>query len=224
MSLTRAEHASARGGRLTGSLVQRLMTGGPKVWNSIAREMRDPPPFYSLDDAPNMPEPLRWGQEHEPQAAAMFWDRHPEYDMVDPKFLPYEGDDSSLFRQYLGYSPDRMLHRGGVCVAGLETKCPWQGEVHVETVRAAVLPDWARWQVYHGLLVTGLTQWWFVSWDPRATDREWRYFELLVIPDARLLQRVRQRVTEFLEGYTAGIDFTEKRSGADLAARYSKMF
>lgn len=223
MSLTREAHGKAREGRLTGSLVQRLMVGGPKVWNSIAHEMRHPKPFFGLDDAPGMPEPLRWGQEHEPQAAAQFWDRHPEYEMEDPRFLTYEVGDSPLFAQYLAYSPDRMLTRGGARFAGLETKCPFDGEVHVATVKAGIVPVWALWQCYHGMLVAGLSHWWFACWDPRCTEPAWRYFEKLIIVDARVMSTLRARLTQFLEGYTAGIDFTEVDTKS-LAGRFRSMF
>lgn len=219
--ITREDHAKARVGMLTGSRIQRIMTGGPRVWNSVAKEMRNPPRFWSLEDAPNMPPPLAWGQTHEPQAAAMFWDRHPEYEVRDPKFLRYHDKTPELFARHLGYSPDRVLVRKGRLVGLLETKCPYDGEIHVATIQAGILPEWCRWQVYGGLLVSGFGEAWFVCWDPRAQDPDWRYFELRIVPDPALLERTRTTCLRFLEGFTAGVTFQHE---GRLAARYEQMF
>lgn len=218
--MNREEHGKAREGRLTGSLVQRLMVGSWKVWNSVAKEMRNPRPFFHADDTPNMPAPLKWGQQNESEAAANFWERHPEFEIADPKFVPYTGD-RPLFREYVGVSPDRVLLRDGAIVSGLEIKCPWDGEVHVATVKAGVVPASCRWQVYHEMLVTGVSEWWFLSYDPRAADPDWRYFELRVTADADAMAQLERTLAEFLEGYTSGQEFAPR---AKTAADFELMF
>jgi hypothetical protein len=220
--MNRDEHGKAREGRLTGSLVQRIMTGGPKAWNTVARDMRNPKPFFQVEDTPNMPAPLAWGQRNEDEAIANFWERHPEYEIGDPRFMAYgHADGPQLFRDYLAVSPDRILLRDNKLVSGLEIKCPWDPLVHVATIKAAVLPETCRWQVYHEMLVTGTREWWFVSYDPRATDPDWRYFDLRITAQESQMDRLTETLSRFLEGFTAGIDFTQ---GAKTARDFERMF
>lgn len=221
--ITRDQQAALRAGRISGSVAQRIMTSSRSTWNRIAEELRNPRPFYSVEDTPNMPAPLAWGQIHEKQAAGMFWDRHPEYDIWDPKFI-YWHDPSDLVRvRHFGYSPDRLLSRAGFDTpcAGLETKCPYDEQVHIEIIRHRQVPEWAKWQVYHGLNVSGFDHWWFVSFDPRVEDSDWRYFERRVVPDPKDMQKLRDTLDEFLQGYTMGERFTPQNP---TAADFDKMF
>ena len=218
-SISREQHGALRAGRITGSIAQRIMTSSRSSWNTIARDLRNPRPFYSLDDTPNMPEPLAWGQRHEPMAAGEFWDRHPEYDVLDPKFIRWHDEADTVRHAYFGYSPDRLLARAAsdALVGGLETKCPFDQQVHIDVVRSACVPVWAMWQVYHGMYVSDLTEWWFVSFDPRVQDPEWRYFECPVRPHPRDMERLRTTLDEFLHGFTMGERFTPlDPSAADL--------
>lgn len=207
--ITRDQHAALRTGRITGSIAQRIMTSSRSAWNTIARDLNNPRPFYSIENTPNMPEPLAWGQTHERQAASEFWFRHPEYDVQDPKFLHWHDPGSTFHVRHFGFSPDRMLSRAGFDTprAGLEIKCPFDGAEHVATIKAGYLPHKYKWQVNHGLWVSNLPEWWFVSYDPRVQAEEWRYYELRIVPDPRELDTLARTLTEFLEGYLAGEKF-----------------
>lgn len=208
-TIDREQHGALRAGRITGSIAQRIMTSSRSAWNTIARDLRNPRPFYSVEDTPNMPEALAWGQTHEKQATAEFWERHPEYDVWDPKFI-YWHDPTDIVRvRHFGYSPDRLLSRTwtDTPIGGLETKCPFDQAVHMAVVRGGCVPEWARWQVYHGMLVSDLPEWWFVSFDPRVQDPDWRYFECRVIPHPRDMERLRSTLDEFLHGFTMGERF-----------------
>jgi hypothetical protein len=219
--VNREDHGKARAGKLTGSLVQRLMTGGYRAWNSIAREMREPRPFYGVEDSPNMPAALAWGQNNEDTAIALFWERHPEYDVENPRFVAYTGDGAQLWRDYLAVSPDRVLAVDGKPVSGVEIKCPFNGEIHVKTVRAGVVPDTCIWQVYHEMLVLEVDHWWFTSFDPRATDPEWQYFELEVRRNADRMDRMTATINRFLETFVTGEKFEPETR---TAKRYAEMF
>lgn len=208
--ITREEHGALRAGRITGSIAQRIMTSSRTAWNTIARDLRNPRPFYSVEDTPHMPPPLAWGQTYERQAAALFWDHHPEYDLWDPKFLYWHDPSDRVRVRHFGYSPDRLISPAGFDTpsGGLETKCPYDQQVHMEVVRGRCVPVWAKWQVYWGMTVSDLPDWWFVSFDPRVEDERWRYFECRVIPDPKDLERLRSTVNEFLEGFTMEQRFT----------------
>jgi hypothetical protein len=221
--ISRDQHAALRAGKITGSVAQRIMTSSRSSWNTIARDIRNPRPFYSLDDTPNMPDPLAWGQRHEQMAAGEFWDRHPEYDVLDPRFIPWNDPSDTVRLQHFGYSPDRLLATAGseTPVGGLETKCPFDEQVHVQVVRSQCVPIWAMWQVYHGIYVSGLDDWWFVSFDPRVQDDGWRYFECRVIPHPRDMERLRTTLDEFLHGFTMGERFTPLNP---KAADFDRMF
>lgn len=221
--ISREQQAALRKGRITGSIAQRIMTSSRSAWNTIAHDLRNPRPFYSLEDTPNMPEPLAWGQRHESMAAGEFWDRHVEYDVLDPKFIHWHDPSDTVRYEYFGYSPDRLLARmsSDAPVGGLETKCPFDEQVHIDVIRGGGVPEWARWQVYHGMYVSGLSEWWFVSFDPRVKDSDWRYFECRVIPSRRDMDRLISTLDEFLQGYSMGQRFTPL---APKAADFDRMF
>lgn len=221
--ISREQHAALRKGKITGSVAQRLMTSSRSSWNKIAEDLRNPRPFYSLEDTPNMPESLAWGQRYEQMAAGEFWDRHLEYDVIDPRFLPWHDAGDTVRREYFGYSPDRLLVRMSSPdpVGGLETKCPFDQQVHVDVIHGGGIPEWARWQVYHGIYVSGLPEWWFVSFDPRVQDAGARYFECRVIPHRGDMAKLAATLDEFLHGYTMGERFTPL---APKAADFDKMF
>jgi hypothetical protein len=207
--ITRDEHAALRAGRITGSIAQRIMTSSRSAWNTIARDLRNPRPFYDVENTPNMPAPLAWGQTHERQAAGEFWFRHPEFDVHDPKFMHWH-DPTDTFRvRHYGFSPDRSLSRAGydTPTSGLEIKCPYDGEEHVETIKGRCLPLKYKWQVYMGMYVSGFEDWWFTSFDPRVTEPQWRSFDLHIVPDHRDMEQLAATLSEFLEGFLAGETF-----------------
>lgn len=221
--ITREEHGALRAGRITGSIAQRIMTSSRTAWNTIARDLRNPRPFFQLEDTPNMPEPLAHGQRYEKQAAGEFWDRHPEYDVWDPKFLYWHDATDRIRVRHLGYSPDRLLSKAGFDTpsGGLETKCPYDEQVHMEVVRGRCVPVWCKWQIYHGMWVSDLEDWWFVSFDPRVEDEGWRYFECRVIPDPKDMARLRTTIDEFMQGFIMGERFTPLEP---KAADFDRMF
>lgn len=221
----REEQARERAGRITGTAAQRIMTAVHRTtWNTIAHDLRNPRPFYEAGDTPNMPEPLRWGQLREPQAAAHFWERHPEFDVHQVPFLHWHDPTMRERHRWLGFSPDRMLTAPGhdrTWVAGLEIKCPFDNAVHTEVVKSGAVPDWCIWQIYHGMYVSGLRRWWFVCFDPRPEAPEWRYFEREVVADHATMHKLAVTLDEFLESYSMGEEFKPRSL---KAADYARMF
>lgn len=238
---SREEQELLRQGKLTGSRVQKIMQGTWRAWNSVAAEMRDPKPFFTVDQAPNMPEALKWGQLTEPQAAARFWEEHEEYEIDNPRFLNWHDPKQTELYKYMAVSPDRMLRKvSSITVpgrnpmemewrnvisdtysAGLELKCPYNGEVHAETIRQRILPARHKWQVYHGMYVAGLDEWWFASFDPRVTEREYQMFDLHVRAERTEMRRLEATLNEFLDGFTSGRDFTPRgKTARDFSAMF----
>ena len=218
----REDQARLRAGRVTGSVAQRIMDAVHRTtWNTIARDLRNPKPFYSVEDTPNMPAPLRWGQLHEIQAAAHFWERHPEYDVHSVPFLHWHDPMQRERHRWFGFSPDRMLSAPGhdtTWISGLEIKCPYDNAIHTEVIKSGQVPAWCIWQIYHGMYVSGLRRWWFVCFDPRPIEPEWRYFEREVIADDAMLDRLARTLDEFLEPYSMGEDFKPRSmTAADFA-------
>lgn len=223
--MNREEQGQARAGRISGTIAQRIMTAASRqTWNTIAEDLRNPRPFYDPDDTPNMPEQLRWGHEHEHEAAGQFWMRHPEFDVHNPRFLHWHDPTQANMVRHYCVSPDRMLTLPGhdtSWIAGLEIKCPFDAGVHAEVIRNKAVPDWCIWQIYHGMFVSGLTRWFFVCYDPRPRLEAARYFELEVPYEPQRMTRLISTLSEFLDGYTSGETF---RPLSYTAADFDRMF
>lgn len=220
--MERSEQAKLRAGRITGSIAQRIMTSSRTAWNTIAKDLREPQKFYGVEDTPNMPEPLAWGQRQERAAVGHFWEHHPEYDVHHPTFLHWHDPSMLQHVRHYAVSPDRMLSSAGfdTYVAGLEAKCPFDPDVHAAILRTRGVPDWCFWQIYHGMFVSGLTEWWFVSFDPRPAHPEARYFECRVRADPKHLTKLATTLDEFLQGYTSGETFVAEAPKAQDFARW----
>lgn len=219
--ITREQHGELRAGRITGQTAQRIMVAKNRAtWNTIAAELRDPKPFYDVDAS--TPEPLAWGHRHEPMAAGAFFFNHPEYEVRNPRFMHWHDVTQAQMFRHFGVSPDRMLTLADRLdwVAGLEIKSPYDSDVHAATVRLGRVPDTAIWQCYHGMFVTGLTDWWFVSFDPRCST-EARYFEYRIPFEQWRMDQLRRTLMEFLDGYLSGEHFAPRSYDA---AAFDRMF
>lgn len=202
------------------------MTGTLSVWNTLLREIRNPEPFY--DVGPNTPEPLRWGQMHEEQAIATFWDRYPEYAIHNPRFLRYHDPLDELRYRWLGDSPDRMLsgwHAAGtargVWVGALEAKCPYVQSVHWQWLEADEIPAEHRAQCHFHMLVSGVSECWFISFDPRMESDDYRLFakHLRQSDDAAFARELSAKVDRFLEVLDTGDEFDVPKTTADSVRR-----
>jgi len=64
-----------------------------------------------------------------------------------------------------GASPDRLIHQPDGYEQGLEIKCPLP-HTHIEYLMKQKLPSAYVQQVQGSMLVTGLSEWWFMSYCP----------------------------------------------------------
>jgi len=182
------EHAKLREGKLTGSRFHVVMNGGPQAWNTLMEELRNPQPFHTESTVPA----LAWGIKNEPRAVAEYELRH-FVDVEKPAFIEHPRFD------FIGISPDGIvLPRGGV-----EVKCPWNPEIHLQTFLYKRVPDEYVPQV-QGLIWVADLEWVdFISYDPRQVqDRQ--YFETRVLRDDAYIDRLQSRCLEFWELYRMG--------------------
>jgi hypothetical protein len=197
------------------------MTGNPRVWNRMLRDLRNPPPFYNV--TPNTPQPLAWGKQHEERALALWWDRHPLLDLDNPVCVPYHDETNGLWFRHTVVSPDRVIYDPSAkkAIAGLELKCPWTpGVVRKWIESGARCPDEHVDQCVFGMIVTGLPSWRFVAFDPRE-EEDFQFFDVPVLVPESYMNKMRDFGTRFLEMLESGNEFepTAKR-----ARRYKEMF
>lgn len=99
---------------------------------------------------------MQRGNDLEPEAADMFsFLKGVECEEVG--FILHDDEN-------FGASPDRLIHAPDV-EQGLEIKCP-SPHTHIEYLMRQKLPSAYMQQVQGSMLVTGLSEWWFMSYCP----------------------------------------------------------
>lgn len=150
------EHGQQRAGKIGASMAGIIDHGGKRAWDTLAKNLWADETGEAFAKATTGPR--QYGHEHEAEGAAKFWHLHPETEIVgDVGWLPYIGEEKGLVG-YIGASPDRMIARDGIIVAGLEVKSPVTAEgmaQHTAKQHEA--------QCRHAMLVTGLPVWWLVA-------------------------------------------------------------
>lgn len=101
----------------------------------------------------------RHGSEMEPLARVMVEMRH-DLAILQCGFITPEN------RSDIGFSPDGYTGRVDRI---LEVKCP-KSTTHVKYLKGGKLPAEYRWQVIHGMLVTGALHYLFASFDERMPE------------------------------------------------------
>lgn len=99
---------------------------------------------------------MEWGNDNEPLA-------RDEYSFITGRAisqLPFIYADDSM---RAGCSPDGIDDQG----VGLEIKCPFTSKVHIETIADGTIKKDYIAQMQFSMMVTGLDQWVFASYDPR---------------------------------------------------------
>jgi len=219
--MTPEEHAQVRASRITGTRVKKVMTGNSTTLNNLADTMRKAEPKLLGQGGTAA---LDWGVDHEDQAAYRFWEKHPEYQIADPKWCYWHDPQDRIHHDHCGYSTDRLLtykHNGTALSVPLEIKCPFNPDIHQAYIKAGCVPEEYKYQVAWGMAVTNSDCAWFVSFDPREKSDEYGWFELCVKRDHAFEAQIIERVNRFLESYTMGDDF---RPTTPTAQKYKEMF
>lgn len=195
------EWRRTRLGRVTASRFSDVMAG-PKsaAYISYAKQLRAEhlmlkrleagedvpiaPDFYSAATA--------WGKKHEPLARAEYeWDNN--CIVIVPKFTVHKD------HPYAGASADGIRETSDI---GLETKCPFNQDVHANTILHGMSDDHIP-QVQGGMWVYGLVAWDFVSFDPRRKDSG-RYYQQRIERSDRYIAALEKSVTEFWQFVLSG--------------------
>jgi len=117
----------------------------------------------------------RWGKKYEAEAIEALKAEYPDYDFL------FVNDEQKSF-QLLDYphqwaTPDAVLSIAGYHIAALDIKCPFDRKVHFRNCKKLTDRESFKkmhsayyWQGVCQMLATGLTAFWFVSYDPRCKD------------------------------------------------------
>lgn len=98
-----------------------------------------------------------------------------------------------------GCSPDSLIIKDGVYVAGLEVKCG-SPSTHIEWVADGVIPPEHSAQCHGGLVITGLPEWHFWSYFPGLKP-----FHVVVTPN-EFTEQLRVAVAQFVGYYKSEYD------------------
>ena len=199
------EHYEARRGRVTGSVADVIVGGTAHAWNKLADQIRSGD--ASLGGLENVPS-IAWGNKHEPMARGEFWSRHPELDIETPAFAYYWNDQDPLFASTLGFSPDFvLLDQPEGQPKGGQVKCPYNPANHEGYIQAGVCPPDYFAQVQFEMFCANSPSWYFISFDPRETDPERRYFEVVVPRDPAFVEDLEAKLIKFIGGLRSGERF-----------------
>lgn len=155
-----AEWLQARKGRATASEAKNILTPTGKLSKAATGYMRKLARECVLDDpmAFQGNKFTEWGHEFESEARMMFAE-HTGFDVSETGLCVNK--DNLI----LACSPDGLIFENGEITAGLEIKCP-SVDTHVDYVMEGVLPSEYAVQVHWSMMVTGLKQWYFMSYFP----------------------------------------------------------
>lgn len=131
--------------------------------------------------------PMDWGNENEPAARAT-------YGFISGNAVVEPGLIIHPANPFVGASADGLIDDDG----GLEIKCPYTTEKHLETVLSGAMPDEHIPQVQGAMWVTGRVWWDFVSFDPRIDGRS-RFFMTRIKRDVEYIKMLELAVFNFTE-------------------------
>jgi putative phage-type endonuclease len=136
---------------------------------------------------------MEWGTQTEPEARI-------EYEVRHGSFVTQTGFIKHPTIAWVGASPDGLVDEDG-CI---EIKCP-NTKTHLQTLQSGTAPSQYYGQMQMQMWVTG-KQWCdFVSYDPRVTIRNLRFFCIRVDRDNEYIANMEQEVLLFLEEVEAVI-------------------
>ena len=185
-----SEWHAIRWGRITGTDLKTIMTGGHRAIETLAKRKR-----YELANPPEVPEEinapsLAWGRQHEGKAAARYEMLH-DTDLLYPAFIIHPVHD------FIGVSPDGIstVSTSRRPISGVEIKCPYNQAIHSTTLNLGMPIDHFA-QVQGNIWVAGFEHWDFISYDSRQpVPRD--YYEQRIDRDEGYISKMERKCLEF---------------------------
>lgn len=190
---------TARAGKVTASVFRRVMEAKtPRALRTLAREIAEDAAAVArgeIVDALSDVPAIRWGNEHEAEARALYT-LETGNDVSDGGFHLWPG------HTLIGASPDGLVTPDGL----IEIKCPFGRDQH-HTYGSG--PGKAMWQVQGQLMCTRRRWADFISFDPRERP-ELQLFVTRVYRDEPLIEQMADRLVIFADDYlTPALAFSE---------------
>jgi putative phage-type endonuclease len=150
----------ARKGRLTASQMAKVITPTGKLssqWEKLAIRLAGE--CVKPNEIPAFLGNIHTDRGHEMEPVARDW--FTEWSGLDVRTVGFVTKDDN---PVLGCSPDALIYKKDKPVCGLEIKCPLI-ENHALYHYEGGVPEQYRAQVHGSMVVTGLREWWFVSFN-----------------------------------------------------------
>jgi putative phage-type endonuclease len=150
----------ARKGRLTASQMAKVITPTGKLssqWEKLAIRLAGE--CVKPNELPAFIGNIHTDRGHEMEPVAREW--FTEWSGLDVRTVGFVTKDDN---PVLGCSPDALIYKKDKPVCGLEIKCPLI-ENHALYHYEGGVPEQYRAQVHGSMVVTGLREWWFVSYN-----------------------------------------------------------
>jgi putative phage-type endonuclease len=150
----------ARKGRLTASQMAKVITPTGKLssqWEKLAIRLAGE--CVKPNEIPTFLGNIHTDRGHEMEPVARDW--FAEWSGLDVRTVGFVTKDDN---PVLGCSPDALVYKKGKPICGVEIKCPLI-ENHALYHYEGGVPEQYRAQVHGSMVVTGLSEWWFVSYN-----------------------------------------------------------
>lgn len=150
----------ARKGRLTASQMAKVITPTGKLssqWEKLAIRLAGE--CVKPNEIPAFLGNIHTDRGHELESVARDW--FAEWSKLDVRTVGFVTKDDN---PVLGCSPDALVYKKGKPICGVEIKCPLI-ENHALYHYEGGVPEQYRAQVHGSMVVTGLREWWFVSYN-----------------------------------------------------------
>jgi len=198
------EWFEARRGRVTGSTVAKIMSGGKKAWDTMLDKLQKEidTPDIKLGTQQIDAAPLRHGRKYEPIATANY-ELERDIDLRHFGFIINEDFPGC------GYSPDGVWPDLKKLT---EVKCPYNTNNHAMTVvHGKGAQDYMP-QLQFGMALCDIEIIDFISFDKRYPDPKDRLFVIPVERDMKYIEEMMNKVDDFLSMLDSGKRFSTFKS------------
>jgi hypothetical protein len=194
------EWQSARLGKFTASEIHKLMgeRGGIKTATAqsyILEKVAEQMTGRTISSVGSVA--TDWGHEHEPDAREY-------YEIAFKCEVEKQDPIPAWFTDHAGCTPDGIVTPINHMSKGVEIKCPYNSANHLKHMQIkdnmsfkAIAKEY-YWQVQMCMLITKLSKWDFVSYDPRFTGKL-RMYVCEIKQHVQDMERLRETILQAVE-------------------------